>query len=389
MTVCRVFSLVVLFSFAITAGTILPGTDRISGYVAELPTLSFQWDTSDVQWSNLVHARLNYDWYPVSSIAFSLAGRVQLFSGNQATILVVPGPLLEPLSNDRGYVDLTDAWPSVLYTNIDRLWVSYTRSNLVLAAGRQRINWATNFVWNPNDWFNAFQYLDFDYEERPGTDGLRLTYYAGAVSVVEMAVRAAQTFDNRVYAAMYRFNKFNYDWQFQGGLYGRDAALGFSWSGDIFGGGFRGEVSSYMPVLDPDGTFSASDSITAVAAVGGDYTFENGFYISTEALYNGFGSDEPLDPLLFLTQDFSAKNLTPAKYLVYGSVAYPFTPLINGAFAAIVSPEDRSLYLSPSLTISLFQNTDLLAIAQLFFGGDDSIFGASGNLAGLRLRWNF
>ena len=36
-----------------------------------------------------------------------------------------------------------------------------------------------NLVWNPNDLFNAFSFVDFDYEERPGSDALRIQKYTG------------------------------------------------------------------------------------------------------------------------------------------------------------------------------------------------------------------
>lgn len=32
-------------------------------------------------------------------------------------------------------------------------------------------------AWNPNDWFNTYNYFDFDYEERPGTDAIRVRVY--------------------------------------------------------------------------------------------------------------------------------------------------------------------------------------------------------------------
>ena len=56
-----------------------------------------------------------------------------------------------------------DSW--FLHTMLDRAWIDYTRGKLQLRLGRQRINWGTNLVWNPNDVFNTFSYFDFDYEE--------------------------------------------------------------------------------------------------------------------------------------------------------------------------------------------------------------------------------
>ncbi|MFP4165312.1 MAG: hypothetical protein ACLFVE_15170 [Chitinispirillaceae bacterium] len=378
------------FCFSVSAALFgLPGSDRVGGYVSELPLVTFGWDTTELDYSNLVHARMNYNWYPMPSFALEVAGRFQLFTGSLADLLVSGNPLIDQIGEDRGYADLTDAWPSLLYLNVDRAWISYSRNDFVVAAGRQRVNWGTNLVWNPNDWFNAFEYLDFDYEERPGTDALRFTYYLGSLSALEVALKAGRSLDRRTYAAMYRLNYLTYDLQFQGGLFGRDAAAGFSWVGSILGGGFRGEVATYLPVLESDGSFSEPDSATIIAALSGDYTFENGFYIHSEALYNGFGGEGRLNPLFLSNQDFSAKNLTPAKYLVYGSFAYPFTPLTRGSVSAIVNPEDYSFYISPSLTWSLSNNIEALFIAQLFYGEEGDVYGSTPNLAGVRVRWSF
>jgi len=63
-------------------------------------------------------------------------------------------------------------------------------------------------------------------------------------------------------AALYRFNKWNTDIQFLGGYYEeRDFVLGAGFSGLLFKGGFRGEVSYFHSkdnFADTSGTFMAS-----------------------------------------------------------------------------------------------------------------------------------
>jgi hypothetical protein len=365
------------------------GNTDINGYIAELPLMVFRTDSSAIGFDNIIHGRLNTVWYPFTWLTVTAAGRLQLFTGANLETLVLPGPNLALLGQDGGYANITGAWPSALYGNVDRASASFSNRAFVITAGRQRINWGTNLVWNPNDWFNAYNFFDFDYEERPGIDGLRAVYYFGPVSAVEAALKASRSLSQRTYALMYHFNYLGFDYQFQGGIFGHDAAIGLSWAGDIFGGGFRGEGSGYLPVLNSRGSFDTGDSVIFVTALSADYTFSNRIYWLTEAIYNGFGGSNTLSQSVLSTQNISAKMLIPAKYLIYSSVSYPFTSLITGAFAMMYPPGENSFFLGPSTTISLFQNVELLILGQIFLGSKGSLFGQTDNIFGGRLRWSF
>ncbi len=99
--------------------------------------------------------------------------------------------------------------------------------------GRQRINWGQTLVWNPNDIFNSYSYFEVDYPERPGSDAIRVQYYTGNASTIELAAKIDSA--NRVTAAAYfRFNTLGFDIQFLGGLYQEeDLVLGTGWSGNL------------------------------------------------------------------------------------------------------------------------------------------------------------
>ena len=64
-----------------------------------------------------------------------------------------------------------------------------------------------NLAWNPNDIFNTYNLLDFDYEERPGSDAIRIQYYLGDFSKIEVAAKKGSSKDDHIVAAMYKFNK--------------------------------------------------------------------------------------------------------------------------------------------------------------------------------------
>ena len=153
------------------------------------------------------------------------------------------------IDTDNGFVRLSDNLSKgnsyVLNSKIDRAYIDYTKDKFQVTIGRQRINWGQCFTWNPNDLFNAYSFFDFDYVEKPGSDAIRMQYYSTNTSTFEFAVKADN--NSKVTSALlYRFNKWNYDIQFLGGLLNeQDYVVGTGWSGNIKGASFRGEISYF------------------------------------------------------------------------------------------------------------------------------------------------
>ena len=205
-------------------------------------------DSLDFLFLNQIHNRLNFRWYATSELTFAIESRNRLFFGQM--IRKFPD-YKDTIDTDNGFLDLGavlvsgDSW--FLHSMIDRTWIDYTRGNWQVRVGRQRINWGINLVWNPNDLFNTFSYFEFDYEERPGTDAVKIQYYTSVTSSAELVYKIGRNNDETTIAGMYRFSKSNYDYQLLGGWVGKDYVVGGGWSGDIKGGGFRGELSYFLP----------------------------------------------------------------------------------------------------------------------------------------------
>lgn len=334
---------------------------------------------------NQVHNRLNFKWNATEKLVFDLEIRNRLFFGQ----MVKKFPDYEQMIDEEGgYFDLgavlisADSW--FLHSSIDRAWVDYTIGKLQARAGRQRINWGVNLVWNPNDIFNTFSYFEFDYEERPGTDGLKLQYFTSETSSAELVYKIGHNIDETAIAGMYRFSKMNTDFQFLGGWMGKDYVLGTGWSGDIKGGGFRGEISWFKPREKDNGSEEA-----LVASVSGDYYFQNSLYVHTAVLYNSHGTTGDAGGRSFFAPDISAKMLSLGRYNLFGQVSYPFTPLFNASFSSIVNPCDGSFYVGPTLTYSLGNNLELMLNGQLFFGRDGTEYGDYGQAVYGRIKWAF
>jgi hypothetical protein len=356
----------------------------IGGYIEDFPFISLPPGSgAAASVDNLFQFRLNTKWYPWLPITVEASGRMQWYGGENFRSA---GQIASQLRSGRlSWAQGVDGTPLVFYENIDRLWCSVTKGSLNATIGRQRINWGTNLVWNPNDWFNAFNYLDFAYPERPGTGALRVQYYTGSTSVAELALQAGPDQSDRTFAALYKLNRWAYDWQFQAGLSGNDAAAGFSWSGSIKGGGFRGELAMYYPVIDNP----SSGGLKTVAAVSGDYTFPNSLYLHAEALYNGFGAPDSSTVALTTTSRLNAKSLLPKRYALFGETAYQLNPLVrlDGAFS--VSPTDGSFFVAPTVTLSLLDNLDLFALGQVFLGKSGDLYGGVPAVITASLKWSF
>jgi hypothetical protein len=292
-------------------------------------------------------------------------------------------------SGETGYLDLTHRWHSdssmYIFSTFDRANISYSRRNLEIIAGRQRINWGINMVWNPNDIFNTFNYFDFDYAERPGCDAVSMQYFTGTASSLQVAWKIDRDSRHTI-AGMYRFNRWNYDFQLMGGVMRDDIVLGAGWSGDIKGAGFNGEATWFRPYQN----FSDTTTVL-IASAGANYTFPNSLYLHTGFIYNSNGTKEAIfNPnLLTFNSDLTAKTLTLSRAELFAEAAYQISPLIRGTLAGIINPFDGSFFAGPSIDISLSDNVGFLVTSQLFFGDDNTQYGDIGSLAYGRLKWNF
>ncbi len=358
---------------------------NFTGYLENLQTVWIPKNSKQWIMMNSVTNRFDFAWYPNTDFTMNVSMR-NIFDYGQY-FQVVPG-YASFITYDNGFMNLTKKIASnisyVFYTNIDRLNLLYSRGNFELQLGRQRINLGLNTVWTPNDIFNSSSYLNFDYVEKPGSDAIRLQYYTGVASSVEFAYKLNR--NKQVTAAgIIKLNKWDYDFQLLGGMMKNDYVLGGGWSGQIGGAGFSGEMTYFRnkkKFVDTNGVF--------VAAISGNYTFSNSLFVQAEFLYNSAGKVGKAGGLNNLfSRTYSAKNLSPARYSVFGEVSYPITPLFRADISAIFNPGDHSFYIGPYVNISLTEDIYLLITGQFFVGDNNSEWGNYGQFYYLRLKWNF
>ncbi|MGB0916230.1 MAG: hypothetical protein ACPGU4_01465, partial [Flavobacteriales bacterium] len=206
-----------------------------NGYLKNLNIVSFSGNpligNSNEQF---LHNRLNLRIYPAKGLTIGAELRTRFFyAGSTATTPAAK----TAMDIDPGLIDMTwnignNSNPVHLNTTMDRLWIGWGNDKVDIRAGRQRINWGINTAWNPNDIFNAFSFVNFDYEERPGSDAVRFQYFGKNMSGFEIAVAPQQTWKQSTAAFMYKFNAKSYDFQFIAGQYRTDITAGFGFAGN-------------------------------------------------------------------------------------------------------------------------------------------------------------
>jgi hypothetical protein len=384
-----------------------PGKTAFNGYLSGMPQIAWtntSFDTLSVferQNQYLLHNRLNFHWYPSDKITGTIQFRNQLMYGDFLNL----DEIEEGFVTENYYLPLTFQQrfgnAGLLSLSADRAWLQYTHNNLEVKLGRQRINWGQTFVWNPNDIFNAYNFFDFDYVERPGADALRTIYYPNYTSTIEIAAKLDSA-ANVTAAGLYRFNTRGMDIQFLGGYYSQPTALksdkssdaditgGIGITGDFKGLSIRTEATYMHPTKE-----SANQQELFLWSLGLDYSFSSELYLSGEFYYSSwvlralgkgaFGiAGAPL----------TVKNLAFAKYNGFLQGSYPITPIFKITLSGMIFTDEvlTGYFIGPYLDYSILDNLDLAIYFQFFnykmddFGGE--LVGKT-SFAFLRFKWSF
>ena len=218
----------------------------------------------------------------------------------------------------------------VFNSMIDRLWLKYQKDKVEISIGRQRVNWGVNTIWNNNDLFNAYNFIDFDYIERPGSDVVRFIYTGDNLSSFELVYMPNER-KGYALAGLYKLNSFGYDFQLLAANYFNDIVLGGGWAGNIKNAGFKGELSYFFDKENIENSLSFSSSL--------DYSTKNGFYFLGSYLYNSNGMNESnfLSLININANVLSPKNLMPSKHSYLLQVNKPISPPLNVSLNILLS----------------------------------------------------
>ena len=336
---------------------------------------------------NTITNRLNLKWFPSESISFDLQARNRFIYGD--FVKSIPDyrqMVVNRFSKFNWYKVISEDSSYILLTELDRANLKFSINKFEITLGRQRINWGTAFVWNPNDIYNTYNYFDFDYPERPGSDAVKIQYYFDAVSSLQLAAKYDDSFDRMALAGRASFSLLEYDLHISAGKMADDLFMGFAWAGQIAGGGFRGEASYFKPT-----TGDPTDPEALVATIEGDYTLPNSLYLHLAGLYNSCGTtgNAGQQSPMFIGRELSPKSLSPARFSVFTEIAYQLTSLTRIDLSSMLNPSDMSAFIMPSLDCSVGDNLNFTVMWIHFTGNSGSEFGDYGNLFLLRLQMWF
>lgn len=355
----------------------------ISGYIKNLQEFSFVEDLDELQWTTFFHNRMNFKYFPTDEITVRFELRNRFYYGDNVNRLT---GFSNFISLDNGMVDLSsniiDDGNLLFNSTVDRALINYTKGNWDITIGRQRVNWGMNLAWNPNDIFNTYNLLDFDYEERPGSDAIRIQYYLGGFSKIEVATKKGRKKDDYILATMYKFNTGSYDIQLITGTYQKDWIFGAGWAGNLKNAGFKGEVSYFIPY---ENYFNSENVLSASVSI--DYGFKKGLYINGSVLYNNYDNQGSNNLGMLVYTNLSAKNLMPFEFSGFLQLVKEFNPILQGTLSTIYSPTNHSVIIVPSLGYSMAKNWELDFTGQSFLEFKD--YKTLANRFFFRLRWSF
>ncbi|THU39543.1 hypothetical protein FAM09_13650 [Niastella caeni] len=354
----------------------------LNGYIKNLESFGFDKNFRNLVTGNLLHNRINVKWKPVKNYTAAIEARNRLFWGDE----VKNSPnFTSLLRNENDWMNLSAIWITksnfVLHSSIERLWMEFRKPKWNVRLGRQRINWGITKTWNPNDIFNTYNFLDFDYEERPGSDAVKLQYIFNDLSNIEMAVSASDDIDKTIAAARYFINRWGYDIQLLSGIYQKKFTAGFGWAGSLGNVGYKGEGQAFIAGKDSMNDFNYALEL--------DYAFKNGWYISGSVLHNSRGIDEPVNDWSKISFRFSPMNLMPARWSFITTTSKEFTPLLSGNLTLVYSPQVNLFIIFPSFKYNVAANLDADLIWQSFFLELQNRFQATNHRVFVRLKWSF
>lgn len=330
---------------------------ELRGYVKNMQTLSWAGPQKLSQTDGFIHNRLIFNYKPDSNWTIDAELRNRLFYGEGSrTGGAYYANLLDKDNGlwDGAFVGRNDVllWSTL----IDRLWIDYARAGWRVRVGRQRINWGIATTWTPNDLFNAWNFLDFDYEERPGSDAILIQKRLGGSLTVDAAVSGSRTDSSHVAAVRISSNWKEYDLQWIVGVYKGQYTVGTGWAGPLGQFGFKGEMA----------WFGAATGSTFSATMQLDRLLPHSWYISTGMLYAGGASNNLLQPSSLAVNTLAPDRLMPVRWSAIVTVAKPLTPILNATVALVYSPRFNLFIAVPMLAYNIKEDWDIDLTGQIF-----------------------
>ncbi len=262
---------------------------------------------------------------------------------------------------------------------LDNAYLTWEKGKTRFRAGKQQLAWGPAYSFNPTDLFHRKNMLDPTYEKE-GVTALRFDYRWGIGGNLSLIAAPGDRLNESGYAvrlgthleaigydvamtahAVTDSTSFNPSTMMP--VTQRRKALGLEFTGSLLGLGlwFEGNWN----IMEEEEDFLR-------AAIGFDYTLNNGLYVMAETLINGRaepGLPYPVhDWLAYLSY---GEPISDQWYLV--GLMKDIGDLSNGGLYFFATP-DGSYVLNPRLDFSIAQNADLVIFGGYTMGKDEGAF---------------
>ncbi len=240
---------------------------------------------------------------------------------------------------------------------VDRAALSFASGPVTATVGRQVISWATTLFLTPADPFRPFDPADPFREYRTGVDAVRVQWFAGPFSVVDVVVRGASYGSEHTLTALARGKTSVRGWELSawGGTMNDEAAGAIGVTRTIVGSALRMEAAVRQ---------DTSHNAVLRAAIGIDRRvtlWGRDLYGVIEYQHDAFGAGR--------ASRLVSVALSPAavhqELQVYGrdeaatQLSYQVHPLVSTELLSLVNLRDGSTLLSPAIAASLSANVAL------------------------------
>ncbi len=266
-----------------------------------------------------------------------------------------------------------------VYVQLHRLYGGYADAKHRISLGLQKVSMGVGRIWNPTDLFNPRNPLALEPDEVYGAFSLIYTYSPSDLS--QISAVAAQRADE----------SFKYAGRLKGYLDVADVALDMIWADDVamLGYEIEGELFETGVALRSEGGWFEDkllDEKFFQAMLGADYSFYNSLILVGEWLHSSKTFE---DQLALGLPSGAQNNLVGSKDYLGSTLGYEFDALLYGTMAGIISADDGSFYLSPTLSYSLADDMTLALGAMLYGGEKGSEFGDLGQTYYLNFKLTF
>lgn len=355
------------------------------GYIKSLQGVFVDKNAANISSINIIHNRINIPVWLSDKLTARLEFRNRLFYGDQVKLIPQFSSIIDQYN---GIWPLSLVWLDknglIGHTLIDRLWISYRKGPWEITAGRQRLNWGLTNIWPLNDVFNTYNFLDFDYEERPGNDALSIAYRFSGDKALVLVTRPGIKNSRHITSALYQFNIRGYDIQTILGYWEKNFLTAGGWAGSIGNTGFKGEYSYFRPV---DSGQDTSDAFNATISL--DRTFSGNWYIITSVLYQSRPMQTDITGGSIAGRGVTAKHIFPFDWSFHVGISKQIADLNTVGIQLIYAPENHTTVIIPSVSRDLGSNLDVDLIGQFFVAEFQHKYADQFTVLYLRGRWSF